>query len=934
MRRPCLSRLWLLLFLLPTLGLRAASYPPELRFRTLRGPRLSVHYPVGLEAQARQALDLAEQILPQLEARFATRVPRVQVVLADVDDDPNGFAVPLPYPLVQLHAAAPDGSEGFGNLEGWLRLVLTHELTHVVHLNESRGLVSLGRKLFGRAPFAFPNALTPTWLIEGLATEQETQGTSFGRGRDADARSVLRMAALEGRFPGEDRPVLGLDAWPAGQASYLFGQAFLHDLEGSRAGLLPRLTRAQSGKVIPFFDDLTAKEVTGRSFHAAWKDWAARQRVAFGAEARARRELGLTAQRALTTRGIRQGGPRFSPDGALVAYTSRTLTRAPELRVMMASDGSRDRRVAERLGGEHLAFTPDGRALVYDEPEVERLYHVWGGLRLVDIASGRRRWIARGLRARDPDVSRAGRVAYVERLADRSELALIGLDGAGRRLLTSSAPETQWSAPRFSPDGRTLAAARWRPGGWLDLALVDVESGDVRELLRDRARDLEPAFTPDGRALVFRSDRDGVSELYALRLADGALSRLTRTLGGVSQPDLAGDGRRLVFASYSSRGYDLALADVDLATAPPAEAFLDSLPPPQPDPAPVAARDGAYRPGSTLWPRFWVPYAATVDDQWRVGLATGAFDPLLRHAWGLELHGGIETERLGARGFWQYDRFRPTLLASFEDVSDPSERFGRLRTQNVTLRASLPLVRRLRAAQAVSLAWRFERQSQLDVPTAQPFDLGGLELAWAYGSARELPYSISPVDGWRARVAYLLEDPALGSSVALGKLQAQTRGYLRLGDEGVLALQASGGTTFGRPTFLRSWSVGGFPAGSSFDVVGTNAAVLRGYPDDFESGRHFVQGSLEYRRPLLHPQAGWRTFPTFVRHLHAAAFVDAGHAWSAGFAAGDLKLGAGLALGADVYLGHGLPLTGTLGVARGFDEGGETRAYFRLGLAF
>ena len=312
----------------------------------------------------------------------------------------------------------------------------------------------------------------------------------------------------------------------------------------------------------------------------------------------------------------------------------------------------------------------------------------------------------------------------------------------------------------------------------------------------------------------------------------------------------------------------------------------------------------------------------------------GSFDPLLRHAWGLELHRGLDTERLGARGFWQYDRFRPTLLASFEDVSDPSERFGRLRTQNVTLRASLPLVRRLRAAQALSLAWRFERQSQLDVPAAQPFDLGGLELAWAYGSARQLPYSISPVDGWRARVAYLLEDPALGSSVTLGKLQAQARGYLRLGDEDVLALQASGGTTFGRPGFVRSWSVGGFPAGSSFDVVGTNSAVLRGYPDDFESGRHFVQGSLEYRRPLLHPQAGWRTFPAFVRHLHAAAFVDAGHAWSEGFEARDLKLGAGLALGADAVLGHGLPLTGTLGVARGLDEGGETRAYFRLGLAF
>jgi hypothetical protein len=39
-------------------------------------------------------------------------------------------------------------------------------------------------------------------------------------------------------------------------------------------------------------------------------------------------------------------------------------------------------------------------------------------------------------------------------------------------------------------------------------------------------------------------------------------------------------------------------------------------------------------------------------------------------------------------------------------------------------------------------------------------------------------------------------------------------------------------------------------------------------------------------------------------------------------------------LGADVNLGHGLPLTATVGLAHGLAEKGETKAYFRLGLAF
>jgi hypothetical protein len=120
-------------------------------------------------------------------------VGHLHIVLADVDDDPNGYSTPFPYPLVNIRAASPDGSDEFGNFTGWLRYVLTHELAHSVHLDEGRGIVRAGRKVFGRAPYLFPNLFAPTWMIEGLATYEETEGTAFGRGRNPDARMVLRM---------------------------------------------------------------------------------------------------------------------------------------------------------------------------------------------------------------------------------------------------------------------------------------------------------------------------------------------------------------------------------------------------------------------------------------------------------------------------------------------------------------------------------------------------------------------------------------------------------------------------------------------------------------------------------------------------------------------------------------------------------------------
>jgi Tol biopolymer transport system component len=916
-------------------ALQAASHPPHLRFRSVSTERVTVHFHQGLERMAREAAALATEILDAQTARYKVRVGRVQIVLVDASDDPNGFAAPFPYPLVQVRAVAPDGSDDFGNHEGWLRFVLTHELAHVVHLEQARGLLGFGRKLFGRAPFLFPNALSPTWLVEGLATYEETQGTAFGRGRNPDSRMVLRMAALDDDLPAEDRPVLGLDRWPGGQAAYLYGESFLREVSGRRGpDTVPELARVHSGRVIPFLDELTFSKVTGAGAHARWLEWRDASRDRFQGEAQRIRERGLTESRPLTQQGYRQSSPRLSPDGQWVAYTSRSLTRFPAIR-LVRSDGSGDRKLVDRNGGSTLSWTPDGGRLVYDEREVHRTFAVYSDLKLVDVTSGRVKRLTRGLRARDADVSPDGSgLVFVRQIEDRSELYALGLDGRELRRITDSAAGTEWSGPRWSPDGRAIAASRWTSGGWLDLVIVDPASGTVRELTHDRAKDVEPAWTPDGLRVVFRSDRDGVSNLYAATVADGVLQRVTNVLGGAFTPDLGRDGRTLVFSGYGSRGYDIHVMPVDWTAPTPAEEFHDPYPEPRTEPAVPAGPDRPSRPFPALLPRFWSPYLASADDEFRYGALTAGIDPLLRHAYGLAAWRGSDSGRLSGEGFYRYDRWRPTLLLSAEDETRLFQA-GTLETRNVTARVSFPLRRTPRSSQSVSLAWRREREESQQPGGEESFDEGGLELGWTLASAKRYPYSVSPVDGTQLRLSYLIEDPAFGGDVALGKLVADARGYLRAFGEGdALAVRIGGGTTFGRPGFRRSFAVGGFPEGGIFDLVGVNPAVLRGYPESRFSGRNYLAANLEYRAPLAHPQMGWRTLPAFVRSLHAAVFADAAHAWSDDFRLADLKTSAGAQLGADVNLAHALPFTFTLGAAHGFADFGETQVYFRLGLAF
>ena len=540
------------------------------------------------------------------------------------------------------------------------------------------------------------------------------------------------------------------------------------------------------------------------------------------------------------------------------------------------------------------------------------------------------------MRARDPDVHPTGdQIVFVRRLVDRSELFVVDLDGGNPTRLTHSDPETQWSGPRWSPAGDRIVTSRWGESGYLDIVLVDPVTGAVEELTRDRAKDVEPDWMPGGTQIVFRSDRDGISNLYTLRLSDRRLLRLSRVLGGAFSPDVAPDGRQVAFSLYDADGYDVHVMDLKSEALVPAGPFADHYPPSSKRVEPASVADGTYRPLPTLLPRFWTPYIGSIDGEIRYGAATGGADPLLRHVYGLAADRGVDTGRVGVQGFYQYDRLFPTLLLSGRSRPELWAGGQLVEDRELTLRASFPVSRSFRRSQSLSIAYRREREDVQTGPDAGPRDLGGLELGWALSSARRYPYSISLVDGWRLRVSYLREAPALGSDVSLGKLSGDARAYVRLSKGSqVLAVRFGSGTTFGQPGFTRSFAVGGFPDGGLFDLVGTNQAVLRGYPDNAFTGRHFVQANAEYRFPLGHPQRGVGTLPVFLRHLHAALFVDAAHAWSDGFRLEDVKTAAGIALGGDVVLFHAVPFTGSVGVARGFAHRGETQVYFRVGLTF
>lgn len=957
----------------------ATRYRPDLRFRSIATAHFVIHFHQGLESLAERLAVLAEGIHEELSLRMG-HVPggRTHVVLVDQDDVPNGWATPLPYNLIEITATAPTGASLVGNTTDWLRLVFTHEYAHVLHLDRSRGWARAARTLFGRTPFAFPNLTLPLWQIEGLATFEESSG-GLGRLHAPDFHAIVREAAREGVFEPMDRVNGGLVDWPGGQGWYAYGgffQAYLAQRYGRER--LAELSDRTAGR-LPYLTAGAYKRVFGRSLGELWSDFREAERQA------APTGPAWPDVRRVTFTGHVARGPRFDREGTIL-YTRSDPHGLPTLE-RVSIDGARKEVLASRIGGEHVGTSAD--AIYFDQLELNRSVALTGDVYRLDRTTGDVTRLTNGARLADPDVSPDGeRVAVIALRSGRRDLLLLprerlaelppdALDrlpdcpsavAAPCRVRTPAGPAS-YAAPRWSPDGRFIAAERRGGAGVADIVTIEAATGRER-IIAAGGRNVTPAWARDGQSLLFASDRDGPFDLYRARLDEAGhtmtgLERLTRLPGGAHSPDVGPDGRSVAFVGYTVDGYDVfmfALSDraslekgrEDFSGASslghPADSSSSATPS-----AADAHYAPAYDPLPTLAPRAWLPVLEVEDDQLHVGAATTGTDALGYHAWGTAITWPVVRpgefssfpRRADARFAYAYDRWRPTVIAEIADetawlltgVGNGMRQPFSIRDRSVSGGFVLPF-RRVRWSQTLFAAWRFEHRSVDTLSARSTGSRGSVRAAWGVSTAKRFGYSISPEDGFSAGVSVDLARPAFGADARGTFTRLDVRGYLpAVPRRGVIAVRASGIASRGERAGRRLLRVGGAgpdPGVLSFEE--DSASLLRGFPDNAFQGDTAAVLNAEYRVPLGWPQRGYGTWPLFLRSMHATVFADAGHAWTGRFRTSEVKTSWGAEASADVVAGYALPLTWTAGIAWGRDGAGGVRSgrevYVRIGHGF
>ena len=192
----------------------------------------------------------------------------------------------------------------------------------------------------------------------------------------------------------------------------------------------------------------------------------------------------------------RSGGDNFSPawasDGTRIAFSSSMRTGDPEIYVADATGANPKRLTAFKGSDVSPVFNPKTNA----------------------------------------------QVAWVSGRTGLPQIFIMDADGSNVQQITR---EGYAVSPTWSPNGLALAFSwirHYGPGapGGQDIYLMDVASRQFVQLTHDAGRNDFPSWSPDGRHIVFQSNRTGSEQIWSM-LADGTHQQQLTRNGKNSMPN-------------------------------------------------------------------------------------------------------------------------------------------------------------------------------------------------------------------------------------------------------------------------------------------------------------------------------------------------------------------------------------------------------------
>ncbi len=246
----------------------------------------------------------------------------------------------------------------------------------------------------------------------------------------------------------------------------------------------------------------------------------------------------------------------WSPDGKHIAFTSMRDGN-PEIYIMGANGGHQVRLTQHAGLDSTPQWSPDGSRLVFvsNRDKTENIY-------VMNIADHDVRKISDSeAGVNDPKWSPDGKhISYIERIsgAKGSDLILVTPDGAEKRKLTRSDNNKRVTVQySWSPDSSKIAVAATLNHA-INIYSVHVDgTGETQLTNTPEANDVYPQWSPDGKKILFLSQRDNMvrNQIYLMNDDGSGQENLTKDENEYENPAWTPDGNWITFSGFEDRRF-------------------------------------------------------------------------------------------------------------------------------------------------------------------------------------------------------------------------------------------------------------------------------------------------------------------------------------------------------------------------------------------
>ena len=748
-----------------------------------------------------------------------------------------------------------------------------------------------------------------------------------------------------------------LVSWPSGTTRYLYG-VYFYQFIAERYGKdkIAQLIDDYSTHVIPFMLSTNSMHVLGKNMDQLWNEFEDYLNKTFKPEIAEIKAQGVRAGEQLTNTGYYTERPRALPNGDIFFLQNDFKSHAKLMRY------DHDTNIAQKVvnvnPGARFDLHPQAGILLV-QLELYKNVNTFSDLYQVDIHTNKKVRLTKGARYRAATWSPDGKSI----IAVRNDLGNCSL-----HLLTNTGKyvETLWQGTNkdvvteldWSPNGKELVAAVWRPDGQWNLESFSLKDRSWKKLTNTKQIEGQPQYNSNGTSIVFAADYQGIFNIRTLDLTSGKTSTLTNVIGGGFNPSLSQNGNTLYYTGAGPSGFNvfkLKLDNLPVSSPVPDASGMTSSSDPMvvkqtsSDPTHVSGTITPYTPYDSLSPTWWFPYFLFTPHRDELGFMTSGSDALNRHNFSLLAAYDIKNHWPTGELDYIYDRWYPALkfraARSSSELLTNGDNLERIRSSDsLTAEAVFPFMK-------FNYQWGFHIAAVYDIESdrqvAQNYiaipdrtdTLGGIALT--FNSANRYPIAISKSDGRMIKFVYEKSD-LFGGNYDGNIYSVDWKEYIKLGKENVLALRLAGGlgTQTSRP----------FQLGGSFseelpdlltiptDVIfNKRQYALRGYPQGLAglTGRRMLLGAVEWRFPIKLVEYGVTApVPIGIHQIYGDVFYNAGEAWFETEPHKPVHSGVGLELNTETVLGYWIVLNLRLGFAHGFDQGGTNQVYLTIGSSF